>query len=199
MTCCTSKTLGDRRHVNETGEHHPEEHRVTPETLRSMTFPRAPLTRRGYSEEAVHDALRRCAGALTALAEENDRLRTDMQRHRDWIRANNIGDSGATGVPTVDAVLQQARAQQSAEQTVSAAREQARNMVRAARAQAEAVLQQIREQDNQAADGDQEETEQLISYLRQIAQSLTVTAEQYATKHAHTPSPPSTTATPHGT
>ncbi|WP_406422822.1 hypothetical protein OH809_09560 [Streptomyces sp. NBC_00873] len=87
----------------------------------------------------------------------------------------------------------------SAEQTVSAAREQARNMVRAARAQAEAILQQMWEQDNQAADGDQEETERLISYLRQIAQSLTVTAEQYATKHTHTPSPPSTTATPHGT
>ncbi|MEV7237233.1 DivIVA domain-containing protein [Streptomyces sp. NPDC051020] len=173
---------------------------MTPESLRSMTFPRAPLTRRGYSEEAVDDALRRCAATLTALAEENDRLRTDMQRHRDWIRANNIGDgSGATGVPTVDAVLQQARAQQSAEQTVSAAREQARNMVRAARAQAEALLQQMSEQGNQAADGDQEETEQLISYLRQIAQSLTVTAEQYATKHAHTSSPPSTTATPHGT
>jgi DivIVA domain-containing protein len=172
---------------------------VTPETLRSMTFPRAPLTRRGYSEEAVHDGLRRCAATLIALTEENDRLRTDMQRHRDWIRANNIGDGdGPTGVPTVDAVLQQARAQQSAEQTVSAARAQARNMVRAARAQAEAILQQQWEQATEAADGDQEETERLISYLRQVAQSLTVTADQYATKRAHTSSLPADTATWHG-
>jgi cell division septum initiation protein DivIVA len=166
-----------------------------------MTFPRAPLTRRGYNEEAVHDALRRCAAAVTALTEENDRLRSEMQRHRDWIRAHNIGDgSGPTGVPAVDAVLQQARAQQSAEQTVHAAREQARNMVRAARAQAEAILQQRWEQATQAADGDQEETERLISYLRQIAQSLTVTADQYsATKRPHVPSSPATTATPPGT
>ncbi|WUH94183.1 DivIVA domain-containing protein [Streptomyces sp. NBC_00433] len=164
---------------------------MTPETLRSMTFPRAPLTRRGYSEEAVHDALRHCAATLTVLAEENDRLRTDMQRHRDWIRANNIGDNGSpTGVPTVDAVLQQSRAQQSAEQTVFAAREQARTMLRAARVQAEAILQQIREQEGQGGEADQEETERLISYLRQIAQSLTVTADQYATKHASAAAPP---------
>ncbi|WP_335973166.1 MULTISPECIES: DivIVA domain-containing protein [Streptomycetaceae] len=169
---------------------------MTPETLRSMTFPRAPLTRRGYNEEAVHDALRRCAAELLALAQENDRLRTDMQRHRDWIRANNIGDgAGPTGVPTVDAVLQQARAQQSAEQTVVAAREQARNMVRAARIQAEAVLEQLRAQDGRTAGGEQEETERLISYLRQIAQSLTVTVDQYATKHAQPD--PSAAATPH--
>lgn len=172
---------------------------MTPEALRSMTFPRASLTRRGYSEEAVHGALRRCAAALTALTEENDRLRADMQRHRDWIRANNIGDgSGPTGVPTVDAVLQQARAQQAAEQTVSAAREQARNMVRAARAQAEAILQQTWEQATQAGDGDQEETERLISYLRQIAESLTVTADKYAAKGAPA-LPPTATAPPvHG-
>ncbi|MFJ5895776.1 DivIVA domain-containing protein [Streptomyces sp. NPDC093064] len=174
---------------------------MTPETLRSMTFPRAPLTRRGYSEESVHEALRRCASTLIALTEENDRLRTDMQRHRDWIRANNIGDgSTPTGVPTVDAVLQQARAQQAAEQTVFAAREQARTMVRAARAQAEAILQKMWEQETQAAGGDQEETERLIAYLRQIAQSLSVTADQYASKHPQPPSPtPSaTTASPHG-
>lgn len=177
--------------MDETGAHHPADPGVTPEALRSMTFPRAPLTRRGYSEEPVHNALRRCAAALTALAEENGRLRADMQRHRDWIRANNICDSGTvpTGVPTVDAVLQQARAQQSAEQTVFAAREQARTMLRAARAQAEAILQQMREQDGQATD--EEEAERLISYLRQIAQSLTVTADQYATKHTGpaTPTP----------
>jgi vacuolar-type H+-ATPase subunit H len=117
-----------------------------------------------------------------------------MQRHRDWIRANNIGDgSGPTGVPTVDAVLQQARAQQSAEQTVSAARDQARNMVRAARAQAEAILQQRWEQATQANESDQEETERLITYLRQIAQSLTVTADQYDTKlPAASPAAPAT-------
>ncbi|CAL2056918.1 hypothetical protein [Streptomyces murinus] len=185
--------------MNETGAHQPpepREPRVTPETLRSMTFPRAPLTRRGYNEEAVHDALRHCSQALTALMEENDRLRGDMQRHRDWIRANNIGDgSGPTGVPTVDAVLQQARAQQSAEQTVSAARDQARNMVRAARAQAEAILQQRwEEQAGQGADGDQEETERLITYLRQIAESLIVTADQYDTKRPATSAP----SAPHG-
>ncbi|MFG1810247.1 DivIVA domain-containing protein [Streptomyces sp. NPDC049040] len=184
--------------MNETRAHRPDERRLTPESLRSMTFPRAPLTRRGYSEEAVHDALRRCAMALTVLAEENDRLRTDMQRHRDWIRANNIGDgSSPTGVPTVDAVLQQARAQQSAEQTVFAAREQARTMLRAARVQAEAILEQMQKHDGQGTGADQEETERLISYLRQIAQSLTVTADQYATKHAPS-SLPATTATPHG-
>ncbi|MEU0837073.1 DivIVA domain-containing protein [Streptomyces sp. NPDC005969] len=183
--------------MNETGAHQPQESwepRMTPEALRSMTFPRAPLTRRGYNEEAVHDALRRCSQVLTALTEENDRLRGDMQRHRDWIRANNIGDgSGPTGVPTVDAVLQQARAQQSAEQTVSAARDQARNMVRAARAQAEAILQQRWEQATQANESDQEETERLITYLRQIAQSLTVTADQYDTKRpAASPAAPAT-------
>jgi cell division septum initiation protein DivIVA len=170
---------------------------VTPEALRTMTFPRAPLTRRGYSEEPVHAALRRCAAALTALTEENDRLRTDMQRHRDWIRANTIGDGSApTGVPTVDAVLQQARAQQSAEQTVIAAREQARTMVRAARAQAEAILQQMREQDNQAAEGAQEETERLVSYLRQIANSLTATADQFAVKQPPAPQDPAGQAAP---
>ena len=150
-----------------------------------MSLPRAPLTRRGYQEAAVHDVLRRCAAALTALREENNRLRADMQRHRDWIRAHNIGDgNGPTGVPTVDAVLQQARAQKAAEQTVSAAREQARHMLRSARAQAEAILQQAWEQATQAADGDQEETERLISYLRQIAESLSATADEYAAKHA---------------
>ncbi|WP_225845923.1 DivIVA domain-containing protein [Streptomyces sp. HPF1205] len=179
--------------MNETGARHPAQRPVTPESLRAMTFPRAPLTRRGYSEEPVHDALRRCAAALTALTEENDRLRADMQRHRDWIRANNIGDGTTpTGVPTVDAVLQQARAQQSAEQTVLAAREQARTMLRAARAQAEAILRQMQENGGQD-DGDQEETERLISYLRQIAQSLNVTADQFATKHttpiSNTPAP----------
>jgi vacuolar-type H+-ATPase subunit H len=175
--------------MNQTGALPPPERRVTPESLRTMTFPRAPLTRRGYSEQPVHDVLRRCAAALTVLMEENDRLRTDMQRHRDWIRANNIGDGKSpTGVPTVDAVLQQARAQQSAEQTVFAAREQARTMLRAARVQAEAILQELREHGGQAGDESQEETERLISYLRQIAQSLTVTADQYATKTA--PPPP---------
>jgi DivIVA domain-containing protein len=180
--------------VNETRAHGPEDHRVTPEALRSMTFPRAPLTRRGYSEDAVHDALRRCAATLIVLTEENDRLRTDMQRHRDWIRANNISDGTTlTGVPTVDAVLQQARAQQSAEQTVFAARDQARTMLRAAREQAETILQRIREE-GQPAGSDQEETERLISYLRQIAQSLTVTADQYATKST-APSQPVATGT----
>lgn len=176
--------------MNETGAPPPAERRVTPESLRTMTFPRAPLTRRGYSEQPVHDALRRCAAALTALTEENDRLRADMQRHRDWIRANNIGDGKSpTGVPTVDAVLQQARAQQSAEQTVFAAREQARTMLRAARTQAEAILQELREHGNQIGDETQEETERLISYLRQIAESLTVTANQYATRNPNTPPP----------
>jgi DivIVA domain-containing protein len=183
--------------VNETPANRPQERRVTPESLRSMTFPRASLARRGYSEEAVHDALRRCASELIVLAEENDRLRTDMQRHRDWIRANNIGDgSTPTGVPTVDAVLQQARAQQSAEQTVVAAREQASGMVRAARMQAEAILQQIQERGGRSNGDDKEETERLISYLRQIAQSLTVTVDQYATKHTPPGLPASTT--PHG-
>ncbi|MFF8597246.1 DivIVA domain-containing protein [Streptomyces sp. NPDC015220] len=164
---------------------------MNPEELRSMTFPRAPLTRRGYSEDAVHDALRRCAAALTALAEENNRLRTDMERHRDWIRAHNIGDgSGPTGVPTVDAVLQQARAQQAAEQTVTAARDQARNMVRAARTQAETILQQAWERATPAAEGAQEEAERLITYLRQLAESLTVTADTYSAKRA--PAQPST-------
>lgn len=172
---------------------------MTPEALRSMTFPRAPLTRRGYSEEAVHDALRRCAAALVEMTEENDRLRADMQRHRDWIRANNIGDgTGPTGVPTVDAVLQQARAQQAAEQTVSVARDQARNMVRAARAQAEAILQQTWEKSTQAADGGPEETERLISYLRQIAESLAVTADEYAAKRAQSLPPAAAAAPPPG-
>jgi hypothetical protein len=176
--------------MNLAGELPPADRRVTPESLRTMTFPRAPLTRRGYSEQPVHDALRRCAAALTVLTEENNRLRTDMQRHRDWIRANNIGDGKSpTGVPTVDAVLQQARAQQSAEQTVVAAREQARTMLRAARSQAEAILRELQAQGGQAGDGTQEETERLISYLRQIAQSLTVTADQYATKHSPPPPP----------
>ncbi|MGW5355154.1 DivIVA domain-containing protein [Streptomyces sp. NPDC004031] len=176
--------------MNETGAR-PADRPVTPEALRSMTFPRAPLTRRGYSEDAVHDALRRAAATLTTVMEENDRLRTDMQRHRDWIRANNIGDgSSPTGVPTVDAVLQQARAQQSAEQTVVAAREQARTMLRAARAQAEAVLQQLRE--HEGGEGTQEETERLLTYLRQIAQSLTVTVDQYSVKN--TPPAPSAAA-----
>jgi hypothetical protein len=173
---------------------------MTSETLRTMTFPRVPPTRRGYSEEAVRDAMRRCAASMNALMEENVRLRADMQRHRDWIRANNIGDgSGSpTGVPTVDAVLQQARAQQSAEQTVFAARTQARNMVRAARAQAEAILRQMREQESKGGDADPEEAERLISYLRQIAQSLTVTADQYATRHAGPdgPAAPSAAAPP---
>ncbi|MFF0793299.1 hypothetical protein [Streptomyces spiralis] len=164
-----------------------------------MTFPRASLTRRGYSEEAVHEALRRCAAALIELKEENDRLRADMQRHRDWIRANNIGDgSSPTGVPTVDAVLQQARAQQAAEQTVSVAREQARNMVRAARAQAEAILQQTWEKNTQAADDGPQETERLISYLRQVAESLYVTADEYASKLAETAPPTAATTLPPG-
>ena len=69
--------------------------------------------------------------------------------------------------------------------------------MRAARVQAEAILEQMQKHDGQGTGADQEETERLISYLRQIAQSLTVTADQYATKHAP-PSLPATTATPHG-
>lgn len=172
---------------------------MTPEALRSMSFPRASLTRRGYSEEAVHNALRRCAATLIELREENERLRADMQRHRDWIRANNMGDgTGLTGVPTVDAVLQQARAQQAAEQTVSVAREQAQHIVRAAQTQAETILQRTRETTTQAADANPEEVERLIAYLRQIAESLSTTANEYAAKGAHVIPPIPATAPPSG-
>ncbi len=163
---------------------------VTPEALRSMTFTRAPLRRRGYVEDEVHVAISRAAAALSSLAEENARLRAEMQRHRDWIRANNLSDGSPTGVPGVDAVLQHARAQQVAEQTVSVARQQAKSLVQSARAQAEAILQRSWEQATQAvaqasAGGvEPEEADRLITYLRSMAESLATAADEFATNRA---------------
>ena len=64
--------------MNRTGRHHegsgdPAGRMVTPEALRSMTFTRAPLRRRGYVEDEVHVAISRAAAALSSLAEENAR------------------------------------------------------------------------------------------------------------------------------
>ncbi|WP_329530485.1 hypothetical protein OG568_05115 [Streptomyces sp. NBC_01450] len=167
---------------------------VTPEELRSMTFPRAPLTRRGYVEEDVHATLRRAAEALGHQIEDNTRLRVDLQRQRDWIRANNItGDSTPIGVPGVDAVLQQARAQELADQTISNAHRQAKGLVQAARAQAEAILRQSHEQASMMVaqattqglgEAGHESVERLVAAVRRTAEALMADVDAISAQRA---------------
>ncbi|MEV7326329.1 DivIVA domain-containing protein [Streptomyces sp. NPDC093970] len=179
---------------------------VTPDELRSATFSRASLARRGFAEEEVRAVMRRAAETLGVQMAENSRLRAEVQRQRDWIRAHNVtAGPTPTGLPGVDAVLQHAQDQQAAERMIAHTREQAKAMLRAARLQAEAVLRQSREQAAQiaaeaaahhAAQAGHAHVERLVASVREAARVLVAETDAFTAQQAQPalPPPPSAAA-----
>ncbi|WP_406841644.1 DivIVA domain-containing protein (plasmid) [Streptomyces sp. AHU1] len=164
---------------------------VTPDELRSATFSRAPLTRRGFAEDEVRLAIRRAADALGMQLEDNRRLRAELQRQRDWIRAHNVGGGAtSTGVPGVDTVLQVVRDQQAADRTIAYAREQAKALVQTARAQAQALVEQSKKEAARLvaeASGpkgspfDEADVTRLVTLVKHAARQLAAEAEAFPT------------------
>ncbi|HEV8648906.1 MAG TPA: DivIVA domain-containing protein [Actinomycetes bacterium] len=162
--------------------------RLTPSAVRSTTFGKAPLTRRGYSEDEVDRFMARVAEDISAADADRAALRAEIDRLRRWYRDRGIDvdDQSVVGAPrpNVQAVNLMSQAQQAADNHIAQAEEYARRLVGQARQRYEEILREAQQQAAQAAeraaevyraspDAYREEEEQLerrIAYLRTFAQ-----------------------------
>lgn len=146
-------------------------HRLTPDGVRRLEFPRTPIGRRGYYEADVEHFRARVVHEIgqsnaekAALRQELQRQRDEVQRLREYYRRNRVdvdAPGGHRGPPpstqinvniaTVQAVNVMSQAQQAADQHIAQAEDYARRLVANARLQYEDILQRAHEQAQDAA------------------------------------------------
>lgn len=122
----------------------------TPERIRSITFSKTPLGRRGVDPEEVELFQRRLAEELAASEAENsrqraeaERLRAEVERLRDWYRNNGEAVEPSRSVPAqsdVQAINLLSEAQLQAEAYIAQAEAHCRRVTVEAREQATAIL-----------------------------------------------------------
>lgn len=127
---------------------------LTPEQIRSVTFSKSPIGRRGVDPGEVELFQRRLAEEIAAGEAENARLRAEVERLRDWYRqrGENV-DRKASTAPRVDvtAVNMLSEAQVQAEAYIAQAEAHCRRLTGDARRQASALLDEAQQRAEVAA------------------------------------------------
>lgn len=118
--------------------------RLTPGEVQSVTFPRAPLGRRGVDEERVKAFLRQVERELAQILQERTALGDEVARLR-----RHVGGSGGGGLlPAEDAHIQAVRvlsqAQQTADRHVEDAERYSRELAQEARRNRDEILADAR-------------------------------------------------------
>ncbi|HVW40738.1 MAG TPA: hypothetical protein VHC18_05255 [Amycolatopsis sp.] len=164
---------------------------LTPERIRSVTFSKAPIGRRGVDASEVELFQRRLAEEIAAGEAENARLRAEVDRLRDWYRSHgeNVDPSLVPVQVDVEAVNLLSEAQLQAEAYISQAEAHCRRVTGDARRQAEAVLADAqrraqaaaeqavhayRERAGTARSADIEEMEHRLAWLRAFCRAVQV-------------------------
>lgn len=162
---------------------------LTPETIRTVQFPRAALGRRGYQEEEVRRFLGRIAEDIGAANAEKAHLRAEVDRLRNWYRNAGVNvdgrveSRGGPAVPNAQAIALMSQAQQAADLQVAQAEDYARRLLAEARQQYETILREAQRRAHMAAeqatveyrngaprDEDRVDLERRIAWLRTFAQ-----------------------------
>jgi cell division septum initiation protein DivIVA len=114
--------------------------RMTPQQVRSATFPAARLGRRGVDESAVREFCEQVEGEMVRLLNERTQLSNEVERLLDRIRAPR----GTTGVTPDEGHAQAVRilssAQQAADRYVADAQAYSRDLAEDARRHREEIL-----------------------------------------------------------
>ncbi|HVV14117.1 hypothetical protein [Amycolatopsis sp.] len=126
---------------------------LTPERIRSVTFSRSPIGRRGVDPGEVELFQRRLAEEIAAGEAENARLRAEVDRLRDWYRSHGENVDPALLPVQVDvaAVNLLSEAQLQAEAYIAQAEAHCRRMAGDARRHASALLQDAQQRAETAA------------------------------------------------
>ncbi|REE98049.1 DivIVA domain-containing protein [Thermomonospora umbrina] len=152
------------------------ESRLTPAELQSVTFPRAPLGRRGYDEERVRSFLQYIERELAQIFSERTALADEVARLRERLSGVSSG-----GVPPEEAHFQAVRilsqAQQTADLYVADAERYTRELAQEARQYREAILSDAKSQ-----------AELLLDEAHRRASAVAETAAAAAPPPQHVPS-----------
>lgn len=170
--------------------------RLSPQRVRSTTFSRAPLGRRGFLEDEVRLFLARVAEDVASgdaenarLREENNRLKTALRQWQSEQAEQRSRELYEPPLPTVQAVNVLSAAQQQADAYIAQAQEYSRQLTLHAREQAEAILHEAQRRAAEAAEraalhyrrraGDRytaeiEELERRAAWLRTFAHAVQV-------------------------
>lgn len=127
---------------------------LTPEQIRSVTFSKSPIGRRGVDPGEVELFQRRLAEEIAAGEAENARLRAEVDRLRDWYRqrGENVDRKAATAQRLdVTAVNMLSEAQVQAEAYIAQAEAHCRRLTGDARRQASALLEEAQQRAEVAA------------------------------------------------
>lgn len=168
--------------------------RLSAEQIRSATFDRTPIGRRGLPEDAVTGFLHRVAEELAArdqdvavLAEQNRRLKGAL---RDW-QADHGGEPAPEQQVSAEAVTLMARAQEQIDAQLAQADLVAKQTVQQAQQRYEQIVTEARDRANREADrvahayrasagtgysADQEQLRRQQVYLQALLQALDAVA-----------------------
>ncbi len=127
--------------------------RLSPDSIRRMTFEKTTLGRRGFVEEEVQKFLGRTADELAAADAEKADLRAEIQRLRSYYHDRGINPDQriSSDKPSIEAVNAFSLAQQAADQHLAQAESQARGLLNTARQQHESIVEEAHLQANEAA------------------------------------------------
>ncbi|NKQ53603.1 hypothetical protein HFP15_12015 [Amycolatopsis sp. K13G38] len=174
------------------GQRQPSFRRIlTPERIRSLTFSKAPIGRRGVDASEVELFQRRLAEEIAAGEAENARLRAEVDRLRDWYRnhGENVDPALVPVQVDVAAVNLLSEAQLQAEAYIAQAEAHSRRVTGEARTQATALVQDAQRRAEAAAqqavhayrtragddrDADLEEMERRMAWLRAFCRAVQV-------------------------
>ncbi|GAA4670912.1 MULTISPECIES: DivIVA domain-containing protein [Amycolatopsis] len=126
---------------------------LTPERIRSITFSKSPLGRRGIDPDEVELFQRRLAEEIAAGEAENARLRAEVERLRDWYRSHgeNVDPVLLPAQVDVEAVTLLSEAQLQAEAYIAQAEAHCRRLTGDARRQATTLLRDAEQRAEVAA------------------------------------------------
>lgn len=164
---------------------------LTPERIRSISFSKSPLGRRGVDADEVELFQHRLAEEIAAGEAENARLRAEIERLREWYRSHgeNVDPALLPARADVASVNLLSEAQLQAEaaiaqaeahcrQLAGEARRQAGEMLREAEQRAEVAAQDAARSYRDTAGEDRtaeiEEMERRLAWLRAFCEAVQV-------------------------
>ena len=153
--------------MSDHGQHHsaalPAGALLTPQAVRTRTFGRTPLGRRGLDEDEVHDFLDQLADELVHRDQREAAMRANAERHKQALRAWSREQAASRGHgpveearppdrPSVDAVTLMARTQQDCDQHIRRTEDYCRRLAAEAERYAGEVLAEAQHRAAEAAD-----------------------------------------------
>jgi DivIVA domain-containing protein len=178
--------------------------RLTPETVRNLTFPRTSLGRRGYRDVEVERFRARVIDEIAMSDAELAELRDEIERLRAYFRKRAIrpvgragADSRGQAIPAgaeqqleVRAVDVLSRAQQAADAHVAQAQDYARQLVAEARAQYEQIIAEADQRAARATDAAARTSRLTQAQLRSARDALSRELDRFEEPSAQVPDHP---------